>query len=45
MPRKGQLLKTRKRAAVKPAGPPHNQIDPLAGELLVRYMEKNTSNG
>ena len=41
MPRKGQLLKTRKRAAVKPAGPPHNQIDPLAGKLLVRYMEEH----
>ena len=41
MPRKGQLLKTRKRAAVKPAGPAHNQIDPLAGKLLVRYMEEH----
>ena len=41
MPRKGQLLKTRKRAAVTPAGPPHNQIDPLAGKLLVRYMEEH----
>lgn len=41
MPRKGQLLKTRKRAAVKPAGPAHNQMDPLAGKLLVRYMEEH----
>ena len=39
--RKGQLLKVRKRAAVKPAGPAHNQIDPLAGKLLVRYMEEH----
>jgi integrase/recombinase XerD len=39
--RKGQLLKTRKRAAVKPAGPAHHQIDPLAGKLLVRYMEEH----
>ena len=41
MPRKGQLLKTRKRAAVKPAGPAHTQDDPLAGKLLVRYMEEH----
>lgn len=41
MPRKGQLLKTRKRAAVKPPGPAHTQDDPLAGKLLVRYMEEH----
>ena len=39
--RKGQLLKVRKRAAVKPAGPAHTQADPLAGKLLVRYMEEH----
>ena len=36
--RKGQLLKVRKRSATKPAGPAHNQIDPLAGKLLVRLL-------
>lgn len=41
MPRKGQLLKTRQRAAVKPPGPAHHQADPLAGRLLVRYMEEH----
>lgn len=39
--RKGQLLKARKRAAVKPAGPAHTQADPLAGKRLVRYMEEH----
>jgi integrase/recombinase XerD len=39
--RKGQLLKVRKRAAVKSPGPAHNQIDPLAGKLLVRYMQEH----
>ena len=39
--RKGQLLKVRKRAATKPVGPAHNQIDPLAGKLLVRYMKEH----
>jgi integrase/recombinase XerD len=39
--RKGQLLKVRKRAAIKPVGPPHTQADPLAGKLLVRYMEEH----
>ena len=39
--RKGQLLKFRKRAAVKPAAPAHAQADPLAGKLLVRYMEEH----
>ncbi len=41
MPRKGQLLKTRQRAATKPPGPAHHQADPLAGRLLVRYMEEH----
>ena len=41
MPRKGQLLKTRQRAAVKPAGPLHVRRDPLEGKLLVRYMEEH----
>ena len=41
MPRKGQLLKTRQRAAIKPPGPAHHQVDPLAGRLLVRYMEEH----
>lgn len=41
MPRKGQHLKTRQRAAVKPPGPAHHQADPLAGRLLVRYMEEH----
>jgi len=41
MPRKGQLIKVRKRAATKPAGPAHTQDDPLAGKLLVRYMEEH----
>ena len=41
MPRKGQLLKTRRRAAIKPPGPAHVQDDPLAGRLLVRYMEEH----
>lgn len=41
MPRKGQLLKTRQRAATKPPGPAHHQVDPLAGRLLVRYMEEH----
>ncbi|MGH8035851.1 MAG: phage integrase N-terminal SAM-like domain-containing protein, partial [Lysobacterales bacterium] len=41
MPRKGQLLKSRKRAAVKPAGPAHAQDDPLAHKLLLRYMEEH----
>ncbi|MEO8024655.1 site-specific tyrosine recombinase XerC [Polaromonas sp.] len=39
--RKGQLLKTRRRAAVKPPGPPHAQDDPLAHKLLLRYMEEH----
>ena len=41
MPRKGQLLKSRKRAAVKPAGPAHAHDDPLAHNVLVRYMEEH----
>lgn len=44
MPRKGQLLKTRRRAAVKPPGPaPADgvQDDPLAHKLLLRYMEEH----
>jgi integrase/recombinase XerD len=41
MPRKGQLLKTRQRAAVKPAGPQSVRHDPLAGKLMVRYMEEH----
>jgi integrase/recombinase XerD len=38
MPRKGQRLKTRKPAAVKPAGPAHRPADPLAGHPLLRYV-------
>ncbi|MDA8382589.1 MAG: site-specific tyrosine recombinase XerC [Betaproteobacteria bacterium] len=38
MPRAGQRLKTRKRAAVKPAGPPHRVDDALARNRLTRYM-------
>lgn len=41
MPRKGQHLKTRQRAATKPPGPAHVQADPLEGRLLVRYMEEH----
>jgi integrase/recombinase XerD len=39
MPRKGQLLKTRKRAAVKPQGPGKRAHDPLAHQPLLAYME------
>lgn len=39
--RKGQLLKTRRRAAIKPAGPAHAQDDPLAHKLLLRYMQEH----
>ena len=39
MPRAGQRLKTRRPAAVKPAGPVHKTADALAGNRLVRYME------
>jgi integrase/recombinase XerD len=38
MPRKGQRLKTRKPAAVKPAGPTYRRADPLASHPLTRYM-------
>jgi integrase/recombinase XerD len=41
MPRAGQRLKTRKRAAVKPAGRPHKPVDALAHNGLVRYMEEH----
>jgi integrase/recombinase XerD len=41
MPRKGQLLKYRKAAPRKPAGPAHSADDPLAGRLLVRYMAEH----
>jgi len=39
MPRAGQRLKTRKPAAVKPAGPAHRPDDALAGNRLTRYMD------
>ncbi|HEY0334074.1 MAG TPA: hypothetical protein VGC74_10235 [Stenotrophomonas sp.] len=38
MPRKGQRIKTRKPAAVKPAGPRTRRDDPLAAHPLLRYM-------
>lgn len=41
MPRAGQRLKTRRPAAVKPAGPAHKTADALAGNRLVRYMEQH----
>ena len=44
MPRKGQLQKYRKAAPSKPAGPLHeqdDQNDPLAGRLLLRYMDEH----
>lgn len=39
MPRKGQKLKVRKPAAVKPAGRPTPATDPLRHFPLLRYME------
>ncbi len=39
MPRKGQKLKTRKPAAVKPAGSRKREIDPLGHLALTQYME------
>ena len=41
MPRAGQRLKTRKAAAVKPAGPAHKGADALAHNRLARYMEEH----
>lgn len=41
MPRAAQRLKTRKPAAVKPAGPAYKAADALAGCRLVRYMEEH----
>ena len=42
MPRLGQRIKTRKPAAVKPAGATANKTeDPLAGNSLTRYMEQH----
>ena len=38
MPRKGQRLKTRKPAPVKPSGPRTRRPDPLSGHPLTRYM-------
>lgn len=38
MPRKGQRIKTRKAAAVKPSGPRSRPADPLASHPLTRYM-------
>jgi integrase/recombinase XerD len=38
MPRKGQLLKTRKRSPVKPHGPGKRERDPLAQQPLLAYM-------
>lgn len=41
MPRKGQLLKYRKRAPAKPLGPAHPQREPLAGAGLTRYLQEH----
>lgn len=38
MPRKGQRLKTRKPAAVKPSGPRARPPDPLAAHPMMRYV-------
>jgi integrase/recombinase XerD len=38
MPRLGQRIKTRKPAAIKPAGPRTRRTDPLAAHPLTRYM-------
>jgi integrase/recombinase XerD len=38
MPRKGQRIKTRKPAPVKPAGPRTRRPDPLSSHPLTRYM-------
>ena len=38
MPRKGQLLKTRKRSPVKPQGVTRRESDPLAHQMLLVYM-------
>lgn len=38
MPRKGQRIKTRKPASVKPAGPRTRPVDPLSSHPLTRYM-------
>lgn len=38
MPRRGQRIKTRKPAPVKPSGPPRRAVDPLAAHPLTRYM-------
>ncbi|MDQ3039068.1 MAG: tyrosine-type recombinase/integrase, partial [Pseudomonadota bacterium] len=38
MPRRGQRIKTRKPAAIKPAGPRSRHDDPLASHPLTRYM-------
>lgn len=38
MPRKGQRIKTRKPAPIKPAGPPRRAADPLSSHPLTRYM-------
>ncbi|MDO5505076.1 MAG: site-specific tyrosine recombinase XerC [Pseudoxanthomonas suwonensis] len=38
MPRRGQRIKTRKAAAVKPSGPRTRRDDPLAAHPLTRYM-------
>ena len=38
MPRKGQRIKTRRAAAVKPAGPRARRDDPLAAHPLMRYL-------
>lgn len=41
MPRAGQRLKTRKRAAHKPPGRAHSRDDALAHNRLVRYMDEH----
>lgn len=38
MPRRGQRIKTRKPAPIKPAGPRRWAVDPLASHPLTRYM-------
>ena len=38
MPRRGQRIKTRKPAPIKPSGPPRRAVDPLSSHPLTRYL-------